>query len=126
LIVFDIAMNELESIQGLEHNLQLMELWANQNKIESRDSLNLLKDLPEIECVYFGHNPVAKEAEKSEWQSFLKGLMPNLKQIDDEILRGKAQISFQQPIIKGLIRKEGDIPREAKKILEQVVRVQQR
>jgi hypothetical protein len=93
-----------------------MEFWANQNKIDSLDSLHLMAELPELECVYFSHNPIYNS---DGFEDFLRSLMPKLKQIDHNILRDKPTTTFVKPIVKSLMKKE--MNPDAKEILDSVV-----
>ena len=43
------------------------------------DQLNPLQSLPELECLYLEHSPVAKV---SDYKSTLRSLLPELEELD--------------------------------------------
>ncbi|KAI3430888.1 hypothetical protein D9Q98_009297 [Chlorella vulgaris] len=81
LKILDIANNRLRQIDGLE-TLQLTDLWANDNAIESLDEVEavLKSQTGSLSCVYLRGNPCA---EAGGYKLRMKIALPKLEQLDD-------------------------------------------
>lgn len=81
LKILDIANNQIKRLEGLEA-LQLTDLWANDNQIESLDEVEaaLASQQGSLSCVYLRANPCAAG---TDYKLRLKFALPKLEQLDD-------------------------------------------
>jgi hypothetical protein len=82
LEILDLAVNELESISGLDAQADsLEELWVNNNKIESWADIEYLgKALNKLDNIYVACNPVYERGQ--EFKDRLKAAVPSLTQLE--------------------------------------------
>lgn len=82
LEIFDLAVNEIDTIEGLESQSEtLEELWINNNNISSWDSIDYLgKTLNKLDNLYIAVNPVYSRG--NEFKEKIKKSVPCLKQLE--------------------------------------------
>lgn len=61
LEILDLAYNRIKKIENLEKNNKLVDLWMNNNLIESLKDIEHLNHLPLLNTVYLCRNPVASD-----------------------------------------------------------------
>ena len=87
--VLDLSRNRIISTAPFAHLSSLEELWLSGNKIGTFDDVQPLSALGQhnLETVYLEYNPVADEF---EYRKRVAELIPSLKQIDANMIRGLA------------------------------------
>jgi len=104
----------MERIEGLDHNLNLTELWLNRNHIQNHDTLAYLSKFKSLETIYLSDNPIARIPEVME---HLQSAVPSLKEIDGTLLKpGFKYIVKLEKDVKPITKK--GINPDAKKILQ--------
>jgi hypothetical protein len=83
-------MNKIKVFEGLDHlstngTKTLSELWINWNYLEdTQENKDYLKLLRTITVIYLADNPVSQT---NDYQQWLTAAIPELKQIDGNMLR---------------------------------------
>lgn len=75
LQIVDLSSNQLASLQGIDSQSSLRELWASGSALSSFEQLQPLTRLPRLTCVYLEHSPIG-ESERETLYLFL--LLPSL------------------------------------------------
>lgn len=79
LRMLDVSSNRIEHLENLAPLQALEEFWGNDNLLQQWKEVELLRELPLLNCVYFERNPLAKE---SGYRRKLMLTLPKLEQID--------------------------------------------
>jgi len=79
LTTLDLSSNGLGSIEGIESQQRLQELWISSSELSSFAALEPLCRLPLLNCVYLEHSPIAKDF---EYRKRLTVMIPTLEQLD--------------------------------------------
>jgi protein phosphatase 1 regulatory subunit 7 len=87
LSVLDLNRNQLTSTDPLVHLKSLDELWISGNLIASFDDVQSLTELDALSTIYLEYNECQKDP---LYRKKLQELMPNLKQIDADLIGGLA------------------------------------
>jgi protein phosphatase 1 regulatory subunit 7 len=87
LSVLDLNRNKLTSTDPLVHLKSLDELWISGNLIASFDDVQSLSELDSLSTIYLEYNECQKDP---LYRKKLQELMPNLKQIDADLIGGLA------------------------------------
>lgn len=87
LEILDVSSNRVLKVQGLGNLTKLKDLWLNDNSIDSLDSLeqDLESQRDSLTCIYLAGNPAATKLAE-EYTPLLKRILPNIEQIDSDIL----------------------------------------
>lgn len=83
----DLGRNRLTGTQPFAHLTTLEELWISGNQIASFDDVMSLSSLTKLEGIYLEYNPIADDF---EYRKKLAELVPNLNQIDANMIGGLA------------------------------------
>eukprot|EP00879_Flechtneria_rotunda_P006795 GHRR01007139.1.p1 GENE.GHRR01007139.1~~GHRR01007139.1.p1 ORF type:complete len:329 (+),score=64.68 GHRR01007139.1:206-1192(+) len=91
LRVLDVSNNRISKIENLQGLTQLEDLWLNDNRIPSLDGLEeALQDQREsLTTIYLENNPAAAAF---DYKKQLLKLLPNLEQLDTDVLPGKEAV----------------------------------
>ncbi|ODV94800.1 hypothetical protein PACTADRAFT_20400, partial [Pachysolen tannophilus NRRL Y-2460] len=82
LTIIDITSNKIKKLSCLSHLINLTDLWCSYNYISDFKNVEQeLQKLPNLECVYFEHNPLQTDNPTS-YRRKLKIIIPQLKKID--------------------------------------------
>lgn len=86
LRVLDLAGNRLTALEGVDAHPALEDLWVNNNRIASLDSVAPLATAnPALRTLYIEQNPVAASL-GADYRSAVLALLPALTQLDaDEV-----------------------------------------
>ncbi|KNC47683.1 protein phosphatase 1 regulatory subunit 7 [Thecamonas trahens ATCC 50062] len=85
LETFDISNNALSAIPADElPRAALTEFWMNHNTVSDWADVEVLKDAPQLETVYFEGNPIA---EHPRYRAIMADTLPQIKQIDATLIR---------------------------------------
>lgn len=87
LSVLDLNRNKLTSTDPLVHLKSLDELWISGNLISGFDDVQSLSELDSLSTIYLEYNDCQKDP---LYRKKLQELMPNLKQIDADLIGGLA------------------------------------
>ena len=79
LSTVDLSNNPIDDLSGLEQHKDLTEVWMNASKLENLDQLKPLQQLPELNCLYLEHSPVARDF---EYRKAVTAMLPPLEQLD--------------------------------------------
>ena len=84
LHTIDLSSNRLTSLDGFEGCAGLRELWVASNIVADYEAVSVAgAALPDLDCVYLEHNPVAKEW---DYRSKVREIFPALGQIDATVV----------------------------------------
>jgi len=86
LSTIDLSSNQLESIEGVDVSAcvnTLEELWLTSSALKDFDSLKPLSKLTNLQCLYLEHSPFAS---LPEYKLHILSLIPNLNQLDAELI----------------------------------------
>ena len=75
----DLSTNAIDTLDGIEVHKALIELWMTASKLSNFDELVPLKALPELECLYLEHSPLASDF---EYRIKITSMLPTLQQLD--------------------------------------------
>jgi protein phosphatase 1 regulatory subunit 7 len=79
LSTLDLSTNAIDTLEGIEEHKFLTELWMTASKLSNFDQLAPLKMLPELECLYLEHSPLASDF---EYRIKITSMLPSLQQLD--------------------------------------------
>lgn len=83
LTVIDVTANKISKLENLSHLTQLTDFWCSYNSILSFDEINReLGKLPELDTVYFEHNPIQTQNPTAYRRKLRLNLGPSLHKID--------------------------------------------
>ena len=87
LEVLDVSNNQIRRVQGINSLTGLKDLWLNDNLIESLDGVAeaLAGQQASLACIYLSGNP-AVQATPGDYKAHLKSLLPNLEQLDADVV----------------------------------------
>ena len=83
LVTLDLSNNPIRTLEGIQQNQTLEELWMTKSALTSYDDLEPLRSLPSLTCVYLEHSPLAQFG---DYRQRLVSLLPNLEQLDAVML----------------------------------------
>lgn len=87
LTTIDLTSNKISKIENLSHLKNLTDLWFSYNKIELFQEIEAeLKDLPELDTVYFEGNPVQLNNQTSYRRKLIM-FLPQVNKIDATYVR---------------------------------------
>jgi len=75
----DLSTNRLSSISGIQQHKTLSELWMTSSLLSTFESLEPLVELPQLECLYLEHSPIATDF---EYRMRITKMIPSLVQLD--------------------------------------------
>lgn len=82
LEILDIGYNRISKLQNLKQLKSLTDLWCSYNQVSDFKNVeDELRELPNLECVYFEHNPLQTQNETS-YRRKLKLMLPQISKID--------------------------------------------
>lgn len=79
LDTLDVTKNRLTSLEGVTALVELTDLWAGSNAIETFDAVKPAAACPKLETLYLEHNPLASDY---EYRMRLTAMIETLQQID--------------------------------------------
>ncbi|GMF00012.1 unnamed protein product [[Candida] boidinii] len=83
LTVLDVTGNFIEKLENLKHLKNLTDFWCSYNRIGEFNTIEEeLKDLPELDTVYFEGNPIQLKSPTNYRRKLRLCLGPSLKKID--------------------------------------------
>lgn len=88
LEVLDLSNNAISKIEGLQSLHHLKDLWLNDNRIDSLETLHLNLEGPResLVCIYLAQNPISR-GDRVQFRQRLVQMLPNLEQIDADLVR---------------------------------------
>lgn len=119
LEIFDLALNEIEVIEGLEAMAETLdELWINNNLIGDWASLEYLgKTMKVLNNLYFSVNPIYQRGQ--EFKDKLRATVPCLKELEGSPFDRPAYVMMQPTNVPGIVKK--GINPKAKAILDDIL-----
>lgn len=75
----DLSKNNIVSLEGVEHQPTLEELWLSYSQVTTFESLAPLQRLSQLSCLYLEHSPLAKDY---EYRKVVTRMLPSLQQLD--------------------------------------------
>ena len=87
LKILDASNNQLRRADGLQSLTGLEDLWLNDNQIQNVELMqgDLEGQACSLTCIYLSANPIVQEL-GSRYKAWLKEMLPELKQIDADIV----------------------------------------
>eukprot|EP01041_Mallomonas_annulata_P000459 gene459-832_t len=80
LNTLDLSYNlSISSFIGIENLPLLSELWMSSTKVSSFESIELLKNLENLSCIYLEHSPISTDF---EYRKRITLMLPSVEQID--------------------------------------------
>ena len=61
MTILDLSTNKLSSLEGIDQQKHLEELWVSGSTLDSFAALEPLGRLPKLTCVYLEHSPIGRE-----------------------------------------------------------------
>jgi protein TilB len=97
----NLALNKISYIDGLSgcESLRKLDLTVNFIDFDSfTTSLENLRDNYNLEDLYLAGNPVSLDWDTSKYRTFVIGILPQLKQLDGELITMSERIQAQQSL----------------------------
>jgi len=79
LSTIDLSTNQIDSLEGIHALQHVTELWMTASRLATFEDLEPLKALPELECLYLEHSPIAADF---EYRMRVTAMLPSLQQLD--------------------------------------------
>jgi len=89
LLLLDLSMNKLDTLDGISIVNNIKELWVDYNLLNEEFEIKDLVNLPLLECVRLNYNEICKKYDINE---ILLKMKKDLKEINGDVLNHKINV----------------------------------